>query len=84
MKHSYSLLVIGVALLGGLASASAQTLFSANFSPATIGPGSSSTLTFTIDNSGSAVAATDLAFTDVLPSGVVLATPAHPSWNGKS
>jgi len=55
--------------------ARAQPAFSKAFSPDTIGPGSVSTLTFTINNeSGSPV--TDLAFTDPLPVPVVIATPA--------
>ncbi|RFP86807.1 autotransporter outer membrane beta-barrel domain-containing protein [Rhodobacteraceae bacterium 63075] len=49
--------------------------FSKAFSPDTIGPGGTSTLTFTIDNlSGAPV--TDLAFTDNLPAAVTMATPA--------
>ena len=58
--------------------ASAQPTFTKVFSPDTIGPGSVSTLTFTIDNSISAAPVTGLAFTDVLPAGVTLADPAIP------
>jgi uncharacterized repeat protein (TIGR01451 family) len=47
--------------------------FSKAFSPATIGAGEVSTLTFTIDNSASAIAATDLAFSDALPAGTSIA-----------
>jgi len=61
-----------------VSAASAQPTFSKAFLPATIGPGSGSTLTFTIDNTGSGVPLTGLAFTDVLPAGVTLATPASP------
>lgn len=70
-----------IALSLGLSTASAaaaQPTFSKAFDPATIGPGSVSTLTFTIDNSGSGTPVTDLAFTDNLPAGVTLATPASP------
>ncbi len=45
------------------------------FAPDTIGPGSTSTLTFTIDNSDSASLATDIAFDDFLPAGIALASP---------
>ena len=49
---------------------------SANFSPSTIPLNSSSTLTFTVANpAANAVPLTGLAFTDSLPSGVVVATP---------
>ncbi len=50
--------------------------FSKSFSPATIGPGSVSTLTFSITN-GSASPVMNLDFTDVLPAGVTIATPAN-------
>ncbi len=56
--------------------ASAQPDFSKSFNPPTIGPGSVSTLTFTIDNSGGPIVQ-DLAFVDTLPSAVVIATPAN-------
>ena len=50
--------------------------FAKEFVPDTIFTGETSTLTFTIDNTASALAATDLDFTDVLPSPVVVATPS--------
>lgn len=53
-------------------------VFSAVFQPSTIGPGSTSLLIFTVDNSQSGAGLTDLAFSDTLPAGVQLATPAHP------
>ena len=56
----------------------AQPTFSKLFSPDNMGPGSVSTLTFTIMN-GAAAGVTDLAFTDTLPAGVTIATPANPS-----
>jgi len=46
--------------------------FSKSFAPATIVPGGESTLTFTIANTSSS-AATALAFTDTLPSGMTVA-----------
>ncbi len=51
--------------------------FSKAFSPSTIGPGSVSTLTFTIDNQGGSAPAGNLAFTDTLPAGMTLADPAQ-------
>lgn len=54
----------------------AQPSFSKNFIPATIGPGSTSRLTFTIDNPDFSPA-TQLSFVDILPLGVVVATPAN-------
>ncbi len=53
--------------------------FSKAFSPDTIVPDGTSTLTFTIDNTGSLVDATSLDFTDDLPSGVTVADPANAS-----
>ena len=47
--------------------------FAKSFSPASIVQGETSTLTLVIDNSGNAILAEDLAFTDNFPSGMVLA-----------
>ncbi|KAA6185351.1 hypothetical protein F2Q65_08705 [Thiohalocapsa marina] len=68
-------------MLSILASGAAFALptFDKAFLPSSIGPGSTSTLTFTIDNSASASPATDLAFVDTLPAGITLATPASAS-----
>ena len=54
-------------------------VFSKFFSPDTIGPGSVSTLTFIIDNTAGNTPVTDMAFTDTLPFGVTIATPANAS-----
>ena len=54
--------------------------FTKAFSPATIGPGSVSTLRFDISNS-SGGPLTGLAFTDVLPAAVTIADPANASSN---
>ncbi|MCB1051457.1 MAG: DUF11 domain-containing protein [Acidobacteria bacterium] len=51
--------------------------FSKSFGPAVIAEGAISTLTFTIDNSGSTAAATGLDFTDLFPAGVVVANPSN-------
>ncbi|MEZ5485080.1 MAG: hypothetical protein R3F01_07980 [Lysobacteraceae bacterium] len=77
---------LGVVLLaaGALAAApsihaqAAPPTFSKAFLPDTIGPGSASLLRFEIVN-GAPTPVTDLAFTDTLPAGVTLATPAHPT-----
>ena len=68
-------------MLGASVTVSAQQsppTFSKAFSPDIIGPGSVSTLTFTIFNGG-ASPVTALAFTDTLPTGVTIANPAVAS-----
>ncbi len=49
--------------------------FSKAFTPSSIQQGGRSTLTFTIDNTSSASAATSLAFQDNLPAGMTIASP---------
>jgi uncharacterized repeat protein (TIGR01451 family) len=53
--------------------------FSKAFTPDQVFAGQSSTLTFTIDNTASAVPASGLDFTDNLPAGLVVATPPSAS-----
>lgn len=53
--------------------------FAKAFSPDGIGVGLVSTLTFTIDNSASALAASNVTFTDSLPAGMLVASPANAS-----
>jgi len=60
--------------------AMADPSFTAVFSPDTIGPGSVSTLTYTITNDN-ATPATSLAYSNTLPTNVTLATPANASTN---
>ncbi len=50
--------------------------FAKSFAPDPIFQDTNSTLTFTIDNSASALAAASLGFTDTLPAGVEVATPS--------
>lgn len=72
-------LVAALAMLLGMspaASAQAGLGFSKSFAPDTIGPGSTTTLTFDLDNSGSPTPVTDIAFTDLLPAAITIATPA--------
>lgn len=64
------------ALLVAPALASAQPAFSKSFSPATIGPGASSALRFEIANP-TFDSIRDVAFTDTLPSGLTIASPAN-------
>ena len=71
-------LTVVLLLVPGVATVGAQPTFSKSFTPATIGPGSVSTLTFDVANPDP-TPVTDLAFTDVLPAGVVIATPANAS-----
>ena len=68
-----------VGLLAVALPANAQPTFTKIFSPDTIGPGSVSTLTFTISNLGGAAPVGDMAFSDTLPVGMTLATPAFVS-----
>jgi uncharacterized repeat protein (TIGR01451 family) len=53
--------------------------FGKSFAPDSVGVGQASTLTFTIVNTASAVAATGLDFTDALPAGVEVASPPAAS-----
>ncbi len=53
--------------------------FGKSFVPDAVGVGGTSTLTFTVVNTASAVAATDLAFTDSLPAGVQVASSPDAS-----
>ena len=50
-------------------------IFSVSFSPTTIGPGSVSTMTYTIDNSAQATGVSGLSFTNTLPAGMTIASP---------
>ena len=70
-----------LAVTVAVSAANAQPTFTKVFSPSTIGPGSVSTLTFTITN-GTGAPVTDLAFTDILPispGDVDIATPPNAS-----
>ena len=54
------------------ASAQSAPTFTAVFSPAMVGPGGTSALTFTIDNTGSASPVENLAFDETLPAGLTI------------
>ncbi len=71
--------VIWFAIIALLLSTEAHAVpptFSKTFSPDTIGPGSISTLTFSISNDGG-TPVDSIAFTDTLPAGMTIATPAN-------
>ncbi|SMX40768.1 DUF7933 domain-containing protein [Maliponia aquimaris] len=53
--------------------------FSKSFAPSSIPLGGTSTLTLTIDNSANSGLVSSLGFTDTLPAGLVVATPANTS-----
>ena len=63
-------------VLASAATLQAQPIFTKVFAPDTIGPGSISTLTFTINNTAGPTT-TGLAFSDMLPAAVTIATPAN-------
>jgi uncharacterized repeat protein (TIGR01451 family) len=67
--------VVPLLVLGLAASAAAQPTLTKTFSSSTIGPGSTSTATFVIDNSSGMSTVTNIGFTDTLPANVVVATP---------
>jgi len=54
-------------------------LFAKAFLASPIVAGAVTTLTFTVDNSASALAASGLSFSDPLPAGLVVASPANPA-----
>jgi hypothetical protein len=54
-------------------------MFGKSFAPNPVTTGQVSVLSFTIDNSASALAASSLDFADNLPAGLVVATPANDS-----
>lgn len=77
----FGLVAGAVVLLGAAVSAQPPptgVTFSKSFSPATIGPGNVSTLTFTIE-SMNPDPVIDLAFTDTLPAALTLAAPSFLS-----
>ncbi len=78
-RSATPILTFALSTLLAAAAASAQPptpTFQKAFQPATIGPGSVSTLAFTIANPDQVNPVSDLAFTDNLPAGVTIATPA--------
>ena len=77
-RNHVSLVVVTLLAISAWGSAAfAQPTFTKSFQPSTIGPGSATTLQFTINNGSGGVPVTSLDFTDNLPAGVTLATPAN-------
>ena len=76
--RALSVVFLAVVMAGLPKAAEAQPAFSKVFSPNTIGPGGTSTLTFTINNSGGGPT-TDLAFIDIYPAAITNASPANAS-----
>lgn len=76
MNRFFALVALVFGLAFANASALAQPSFSKQFTANTVGPGGSSTLTFTIDNTGGGPA-TALAFTDTLPAAPAAMTIAN-------
>jgi hypothetical protein len=65
-RSAAPILTLALSLIAATAGAQPPT-FQKSFQPATIGPGSVSTLGFTIANADPVNPVSDLAFTDVLP-----------------
>ncbi|GAA3938222.1 beta strand repeat-containing protein [Litoribacillus peritrichatus] len=73
LKRCLSALVLLAISLSSFSVYAATPTFSVAFSPTTMGPGTVSTMTYTIDNSANSVGVSDLAFTNTLPAGVTIA-----------
>jgi len=67
-----SVLALAVIAATGASAQVATPSFTAVFSPDPIGPGGTSTLTFTIDNTGNASPVENLAFDEILPAGLTI------------
>jgi len=78
MRNQVNVFVFPVLVaLATVLSASAQPTFVKTFDLSPIGPGNVSTLRFDINNIDPNNPVSDLAFTDVLPTGMVIASPAN-------
>jgi uncharacterized repeat protein (TIGR01451 family) len=69
-----TLILFGLALYS--TQIQSQIVFQESFSPSTIGPGSTSSLTFNINNQSNAFV-DNIAFTNTLPAGLSIASPAN-------
>ena len=81
MRLLSSIIFASLIVVAAISPASAQTppTFTKVFTPDTIGPGSASTLVFTITNNDADNPVTALAFTDILLTAVTIADPASAS-----
>jgi VCBS repeat-containing protein len=75
----YRPLILLFGLVFSVCAHAAAPTFSMAFSPTTVGPGGTSTLTYTINNSAEAVGATGLSFSNTLPTGMTIANPSRAS-----
>ncbi|MFT7553377.1 MAG: hypothetical protein ACI9BV_003711, partial [Rhodothermales bacterium] len=66
----------GTSASSALSVAQAPPTFSVAFSPTTVAPGVSSTLTFTINNSAETTAVSFLTFSNTLPAGMTVSSPS--------
>lgn len=62
-------------LLASMSSLAATPSVSMTFSPSTVGPGATSTLTYTIDNSVNSTPITEVTLLDTLPAGMTIKAP---------
>lgn len=67
------------ALFTSLPAFAGTPTFSVAFSPSTIAPGATSTLTYTIDNTANTIGVSDVAFTNTLPAGMTIQNPSNAS-----
>ncbi len=72
-----ALATLALLLVGAPAALAAPPTFTKAFAPDVIGPGSTTTLTFSITNGTEPVPVENLAFTDTLPAGVTIAAAAN-------
>ncbi|AWW00194.1 DUF7933 domain-containing protein [Arcticibacterium luteifluviistationis] len=80
MKRTTTVLLVLLFFVKFSLFAQSPPSFNTYFSPNSVGPGSSSLLTYTINNSGG-VPVTDIAFTNTLPAGLTIASPSGLIFN---
>jgi len=82
MKLLYKFVCLMVFFFSSLGSTSvfaAAPTFTVAFSPTTLGPSSTSTMTYTIDNSAEAAGVSGLTFSNTLPTGILISNPSNSS-----
>lgn len=67
-------ILVACLMLSSISYAS-QPTFNVSYSPTTIGVGSVSTMTYTIDNSAETTTVSEIGFTNTLPAGMTIASP---------
>ena len=78
-KHFILLIVFLFSSLGSTSVFAAPPTFAIAFSPSTLGPSSTSTMTYTIDNSAEAAGVSALTFSNTLPTGMLISNPSNAS-----